>query len=161
MTKTIGWTISGKRDEITFTHTSEMVDNISYCDGDNLNLGRKPQQMGEITLKAEGMKPVTVRYDSSIKAREFEEYYTSKRPALLGYYRIPGFQIALNKECAELVNAMIEEVIEAGKTDEFKAHEAAKNSQSHRTRNRMGQTHYYKSGEARQNLHGRRNQNQD
>jgi hypothetical protein len=136
MTRTIGWTLkSGKRVEITFTHESVMEDNISYCDGDNLNLGRKPVQSGEITLKVEGMKDVTVRYDSSAKAREFEACYTAKQPELAGYYRLPGFQLALDKEHAELVNAMIDEVVEAGKTEEYKAYianESAKEDKENR-----------------------------
>jgi len=126
MTRTIGWkTASGKNVEITMTHESIMADDISYADGYNLNLGRKPIQHGEITLKVEGMKDVTVRYDSSIKAREFEACYTAKQPELVGYYRLPGFQIALGKEHAELVNAMIEEVVEAGKTEEYRAYTIA------------------------------------
>lgn len=126
MTKTIGWTTeSGKEIEFVITSTTQMVDDINYADGYNLNVGREVYENGTLTLNVNGMKPMTTSLSIYTHATEVDGYTLEKNPKLAGLYIVANIPLAMTEDKAILLNATIAEVIEAGKTDEVKAYEAA------------------------------------
>ena len=126
MTKTIGWkTLSGKTVEITMTHEYTMIDDISYTDGYNINLGRKPQENGTVVITVEGQKPVSVHLNAYTIARELSGASLKNNPQFAGMYQLPNTMILTSKENAELFNQTVAEVLAGGKNEEYKAHEAA------------------------------------
>ena len=126
MTKTIGWkTASGKNVEITMTHESIMADDISYADGYNLNLGRKPQENGTVVITIEGQKPVSVHLNAYTIARELSGASLKNNPQFAGMYQLPDTMILTSKENAALFNQTVAEVLTGGKNEEYMAHEAA------------------------------------
>ena len=125
MTKTIGWqTSTGKTVEITMTHESTMIDDTSYSDGYNINLGRKPHQYGTLAINIDGAKFASIGLDKYTKADEVSGYTLKQNPQLAGLYRVAQTNLLATKENADLFNRALGEVIEGGKSEEYKAHEA-------------------------------------
>jgi hypothetical protein len=55
ITKTVKWlTGAGKTAEVRIESTREMIDDIAYADGWNINLGRTPYEDDEITVYVDG-----------------------------------------------------------------------------------------------------------
>lgn len=131
MTKTIGWkTLSGKSVEITMTHESIMIDDISYADGYNVPLGRKPYEIGTVVITIEGQKPVSVRLNEYTIAKELSGASLKHNPQFAGMYQLPNTMILTSKENAELFNQTVAEVLAGGKDEEYKAHEAAETAKA-------------------------------
>ena len=131
MTKTIGWTTaSGKAVEITMTHESIMTDDISYADGYNINLGRKPREHGNVVITIEGQEPVSVDLNKYTVAKELSGASLKHNPQFAGMYQLPATMLLTSKENAALFNATVEEVLAGGKDDEYMAHETAENAKA-------------------------------
>jgi len=133
-TKMVTWTTKdGKQAEAEIVKTRLVCDDISYADGDNINLGRKVVDRLEITLRVNGAVQARDTYKPSILTKEnygngvYEKLVTAGAYARLGNVYIS--EVDYNAIVAAIAEADAE-AVGSGEFAAAKEKEAAKREQA-------------------------------